>query len=88
VAWLPPLPTLARPLEHAELAGVLRNLLEPLPAYRGIATSYDDAVWVGCRLAEILPLALPLKQSLLETQDALVRLARLAAVFRSGEAGA
>ena len=88
VAWLPPLPKLALPLEHAELAGVLRNLLEPLPAYRGIATSYDDAVWVGCRLAEILPLALPLKQSLLETQDALVRLARLAAVFRSGEAGA
>jgi Lon protease-like protein len=88
VAWLPSLPTRALPPAHAALAVLLRSLLAPLPAYRGCATAYDDAVWVGCRLAETLPLALPVKQSLLETQDALVRLERLAAVLGSGQVGA
>jgi hypothetical protein len=88
VAWLPPLPALALPRRHAQLAVLLRSLLEPLPAYRGAVPAYDDAVWVGCRLAEILPLELDLKQSLLETQDALVRLATLAGALSADEAGA
>ncbi|MEP7330071.1 MAG: LON peptidase substrate-binding domain-containing protein [Betaproteobacteria bacterium] len=35
---------------------------------------YDDASWVGYRLAEVLPLPLPIKQSMLEINDAAVRM--------------
>ncbi len=35
---------------------------------------YDDASWVGFRLAEVLPLPLSIKQSMLEINDADVRL--------------
>ena len=35
---------------------------------------YADASWVGYRLAEFLPLPLPIKQSMLEVNDAQVRL--------------
>jgi Lon protease-like protein len=38
---------------------------------------YSDASWVGYRLAEFLPLPLPVKQSMLEINDAGVRLAVL-----------
>ena len=37
--------------------------------------SYDDASWVGYRLCELLPLPLPIKQTLLEVNDAEARLA-------------
>lgn len=37
----------------------------------------DDATWVGCRLAEVLPLDAHVKQSLLEVQDAGERLDKL-----------
>jgi Lon protease-like protein len=37
----------------------------------------DDATWVGCRLAEVLPLDARVKQSLLEVQDAGERLDQL-----------
>jgi len=36
--------------------------------------AYDDASWVGYRLAELLPLPLHIKQSMLEINDAGVRL--------------
>ena len=35
---------------------------------------YGDATWVGYRLAELLPLPLTIKQSMLEINDAGVRL--------------
>ena len=38
---------------------------------------YGDATWVGYRLAEVLPLPLPIKQSMLEINDAQVRLQAL-----------
>ncbi|MFO1415103.1 MAG: LON peptidase substrate-binding domain-containing protein [Burkholderiales bacterium] len=38
---------------------------------------YDDASWVGYRLAELLPLPLTIKQSMLEINDADVRLSVL-----------
>ncbi len=43
---------------------------ENFPAER----PYDDASWVGYRLAELLPLPLHIKQSMLEINDAGVRL--------------
>ena len=39
--------------------------------------SLDDATWVGCRLAEVLPLDARVKQTLLEIDDAGERLDRL-----------
>ena len=39
--------------------------------------AFDDASWVGYRLAEILPLPLSIKQKMLEINDAEVRLATL-----------
>jgi uncharacterized protein len=62
---------------------LLRRLIEPLPLYRGVAPSFDDAAWVGGRLIELLPLTLQFKQTLLETQDVLERLERLAAALRA-----
>jgi len=38
---------------------------------------FDDASWVSYRLAELLPLPLTIKQSMLEINDALVRLSTL-----------
>jgi Lon protease-like protein len=81
VRWLeapPPRPLLAR---HRSLVTLLERLLEPLPLYRSLPRGLDDAVWVGCRLIEILPLELPAKQSLLELDDPEQRLDRLAAVL-------
>lgn len=43
----------------------------------------DDAVWVSYRLAEILPIAPPEKQALLEIDDTTERLARLHALLLS-----
>jgi Lon protease-like protein len=71
--------------EHEPLAALLRRLLEPLPLYRDVAASLDDAAWVGGRLVELLPLDLAFKQALLEIRDPAQRLARLAAALRPRE---
>ena len=60
----------------------LVSLLELLAARVGTrqfpaARSYDDASWVGYRLAELLPLSASIKQNLLEINDAEVRLSVL-----------
>jgi Lon protease-like protein len=44
--------------------------------------SYDNASWVGYRLCEVLPLPLPIKQDLLEIDDAEARLATLQGLLR------
>jgi Lon protease-like protein len=43
---------------------------------------FDDAVWVGFRLAEVLPFKLSIKQNLLEMNDSLTRLHILAKFLR------
>jgi len=57
----------------------LANLLELIATRVGprnfpAERRYDDASWVGYRLAELLPLPLSIKQSMLEINDADVRL--------------
>ncbi len=57
----------------------LVRLLELLAARVGPGNfpaqpGYEDASWVGYRLAELLPLPLSIKQSMLEINDAAVRL--------------
>ncbi len=67
----------------AEAYAPLARLLELIATRVGpqnfpAETRYDDATWVGYRLAELLPLPLSIKQSMLEVSDANVRLAALA----------
>ena len=65
----------------------LAQLLELLAARAGPhqfpdERSFDDASWVGYRLAELLPLPLSIKQSMLEINDAEVRLSVLQAFLK------
>lgn len=68
-------PALALPAEFQSLARLLELIAtrvgpQNFPAER----NYEDASWVGYRLAELLPLPLTIKQSMLEINDAGVRL--------------
>jgi Lon protease-like protein len=63
------------PPQHAVLAELLRRALEQIgPAYGEITPAFEDATWVGMRLAEILPLAPVERQELLELNDGPERL--------------
>ena len=68
-------PALTLPAEFEPLAKLLELIAtrvgpQNFPAER----NYEDASWVGYRLAELLPLPLTIKQSMLEINDAGVRL--------------
>ncbi len=65
--------------EHfSGLTDLLKGLLAEAGApYDNLPRDFDDASWVGYRLAELLPLPLSIKQSLLEVEDARRRLERL-----------
>lgn len=61
---------------------ILRHIIEEIGAAQFGKQRLNDAVWVGYRLAEILPLPLAVRQDLLETHDTLGRLATLADYLR------
>jgi Lon protease-like protein len=67
------------PVEFALLQTILERLIETLgPQWRlAPRSSYDDASWLGFRLAELLPLAGEEQQQLLEMTNPLQRLAVL-----------
>lgn len=72
---LPDEPPVAIGSEDEDLVSLLRDLLQQLPEfYAGRETHFDDASWVGFRLAEILPFSLAQKQYFLEMEDAVRRL--------------
>lgn len=75
----PPEPTLEVPAEFGLLQTILERLVETMGPHWSDAprSSYDDASWVGFRLAELLPLANPERQRMLELTDPLERLAEL-----------
>lgn len=82
VALLPEEDSQPLPDEHAPCADILRAVASragestfPAPL------RYDDAVWVGYRLAEILPLENTVRQHLLEMPDAISRLRLLTTVL-------
>ena len=79
VEWLAMEPTVSVPERHARLADLLRSVLPQLgEVYTDIDMRLDDAAWVGHRLAEILPIPLPEKQTYLEMDDPVQRLDLLA----------
>jgi len=70
--------------EHSLLAELLRRILvqvgEAVLGQGGVDPSpalFEDAAWVGWRLAELLPLSLPQRQALLQVDDPHARLQRL-----------
>jgi uncharacterized protein len=76
---LPAEPATPVPARHARLPKLLQGVLPQLgEVYQGLPMHLDDAVWVGYRLAEILPIPLADKQSCLELDDPIQRLDRLA----------
>ena len=63
------------PEQHAPLAKLLELVAARIgPQNFPAATAYGDASWVGYRLAELLPLPLTIKQSMLEINEPAVRL--------------
>jgi uncharacterized protein len=75
VRWRAAEPQVAVPEQHAILAELLKQALAQVGAIYGATTPrYEDASWVGMRLAEILPLPMPERQRCLEMLDALERL--------------
>jgi Lon protease-like protein len=72
----------ALPAEFAACAEVLRKLLEQLGyPFIKMEKHYEDASWVGARLAELLPIRLEQKQYFLQLDDPLQRLERLSALL-------
>ena len=66
------------PKEFTPAVEILRNLLDQLGyPFAKLEKHYDDASWVGSRLAELLPLRLEHKQYLLQLDDPIQRLDRL-----------
>jgi Lon protease-like protein len=67
------------PVEFALLQSIAERLVETMaPHFRHVPRSmYDDAGWVGFRLAELLPLDVEEQQHMLELTDPLQRLAEL-----------
>ncbi len=70
--------------EELELAvEILRHIVDEYGDTRFPAPhEFDNAVWVGYRLSEVLPLKLSVKQSLLEMNDSVTRLRILTEFLR------
>ena len=64
------------PAQYAALVALLRGIVEEAGALAlyPLPHAFDDASWVGMRLAEVLPIPALAKQKLLEVEDALLRL--------------
>jgi Lon protease-like protein len=83
VDWLGAEPEIELPEEYRHLGQLLRKVLPELgDFYENVTKRFDDCAWVGCRLAEILPLSLSDKQYCLELDDPLARLARLSPLIQ------
>lgn len=67
---LPARPPQPLPEEFRPLATLLASVIDDLGRlYDAVEKRYDDAAWVGCRLAEILPMPPSDKQRCLELTD-------------------
>ena len=75
VDLLEPEPAVPLPERYRDMARLLEGVFEDLgPHYRHVTPDFGDAGWVGCRLAELLPIELEQKQHCLELFDPLKRL--------------
>lgn len=84
VTDLPAAPPMALPSEYRPMAELLKVIVEDLgKLYEPIPKHYDEAGWVGSRFAEILPMEVEQKQTCLDMQDPLERLAFVRPLLRS-----
>ena len=68
-------PITAVPPELALSVEILHQIINELGAEKFAQPhDYNNAVWVGYRLSEVLPLKLSIRQNLLEMNDSLARL--------------
>lgn len=83
VAWCDPDPDDALRPEHGLLGKLLEQILEQVGGEHAKAphARFDDAAWVGWRLAELLPLQDAQRQALLQTDDPHARLDHLLALL-------
>lgn len=80
VEWLAQPAPQPVPTQFQALAVLVDQVLNQLgPIYQALPRQLNDADWVSARLTEYLPLPAQEKQSLLELEDAVQRLQRLAA---------
>lgn len=76
-------PQVPLPEEFRPMATLLQTVIDDLGRlYDAIDKRYDDAVWVGYRLTEILPMSAAEKQSCLELTDPVERLRVLRPLLR------
>ena len=81
VEWIAPRAPVALPADYSRLAATVRRALGELEDhYQHVERHFDDADWVGNRLAELLPIELADKQALLEIDDPLARLDALLSI--------
>jgi Lon protease-like protein len=74
------------PQKFADAAETLRSLLEQLgQPFIKLEKHYQDASWVGSRLAELLPIRLEQKQYFLQLDDPIQRLERLVTLLNDLE---
>ncbi len=80
VVVLAPDPQLLVPTQHSLLVTILQRLAdhEDTELARASKSSFDDAAWVGFRLADRMPIALDDRQLILRMDDPLARLDQLA----------
>jgi len=72
------------PAEYAPMAHLLEAIVSDLGLlYSEFDCHFDDATWVGCRFAEVLPISLDERQYCLEISDAVGRLEFLQPLLRS-----
>ena len=72
------------PVEYQLLSDLLRQIGEKFRLqHLSEHEKYLDANWVGCRLAELLPLELSDKQMLLETDDPVKRLGQIQTLLQT-----
>ena len=75
---IPAEPTVELDSEFAPLAKLLELVAARVGPHQFPEThAFDDASWVGYRLAEVLPLPLSIKQGMLEINDSAMRLSLL-----------
>ena len=76
-------PEVRLPARFKPLIDMVKEMLEEMGhPYTTLPKHYDQAGWLGCRLAELLPIPLVQKQYFLQLNDPIERLERLTSILK------